>query len=353
MAWTKTADFEENDLSDFDSTTGSGLAATAAAKNSGSYGMSVTGATAARYGSFTSLGTVARVESLFYFDPNSTVFAGPVPIAQVKNSGGYGVSQVCVTKPTGSGNYVAFLRGRNMFRANSDSVLENDWWWNSMQYPTLTDAYHGLRLITIIRQAEDAESSYAAFPGGISSIRQYAFSVFTYDSFLFVDDVFSATVSGKYAQELGRLDQLDYGICDTVKTGISGTMYFDDISWAQNEASVAVPMLIRARANSSTVWTNPDTITLVEGSTGSLSLLWEDCGAISSPDAKAYLNMENVTTTLFPTGSDSSSINIQTTPALSGLVGGSDYVIAFQATIDGKTVIRKLRLHCVKPGDEV
>jgi hypothetical protein len=352
MAWTKTADFEENDLTDFDSTTGAGLATSTASKYSGTYGLGVATGTAPAYGSFTSLGSVARVETKLMFDPNSSVFAALVPVAEVLNSGSYGVSRICVTKPTGSANYIACLQGRNIYRANSDSVLENDWWVNSLQYPTFTDAYHSFRMITIIRLAGDAESAYGSFPGGISSVPSYAFSVFTYDTFLFVDDIFSATVSGKYSQELGRLDRLNYGITDTVKTGISGTMFFDDISWAQNEASVAVPMLLKARASSSNIWTNPREQTLVQGSTGALSLLWEDCGAISTPVATAYLNNEP-DATIFPSGSDSSSVNIQTSKPLAALIGGNNYVVSFSATIDGKTVIKKHIIHCVMPGDEV
>ena len=228
----------------------------------------------------------------------------------------------------------------------------------------MTDAYTKLRLITNLKVAGDAKSMTSDGMGvrgpgeGRSSgatpvMRSYSFPLITYDSLLYIGDVLYSTVSGKYSQELGRLDSARYGITDTVTTGISGTLYFDDISWATNEASVAVPMaILKTRVNTNEVWTRPWTSTVVEGSTGALSLLWEDASAISSPTAACYLNMEDNSSTNFPTGSNTSSVNMQTTKPLASLVGNNTYIVVFSATIDGKTVKRKHRIKVVKPGEE-
>ena len=375
MTWEKTATFEEGSLTGtygFTSTTGSGLAASTDAEYAGSYGMAVTGATAARYGSFTSLGTKSRIETEFWFDPNSIVTGGLVPVCEVLNYSGYPISRVLFTKPTGTSNYALGLAARNLFKSSTGSVLETDYWLSGKQYVTMSDAYTKIRMVTILSVGGAVPfvdftsiGSPPFNPGGGSggavggfsysgvSSRASAFKKIRYDSYLYKSDALCSIVSGVYSASLGRLDSLRYGITDTVASGISGTMYFDNISWATDETSVEVPMiLLRTRVADNKIWTEPWTTTIMEGTTGALSLCWEDAGEISSPTAYCYLNGSDASSTHFPTGSNSSSLNIQTTKSITGLEGSKTYYVVFQATVGGKTLLRQHRIKVAKKGEE-
>jgi hypothetical protein len=355
MAWTKTADFEENDLSDFNSTVGSNLSATTASKHGGTYGMSVALATTAqRYGLFTPLTNVQRVETEFWCDPNSAVLNGLTPICGVSNNYGYQLATVNLCKPTGSANYIACLLGRNLYRARTEALDQMQYHTTSYQYPTITDAYHKFRLIVKVRAASDWGSYYSNMPGGMSTVPDSAFSSNIYDALLFIDDVFSCYVGGRYSKEQGNINYIGYGVYGwAIAANSSGTLFMDDISWAQNEGSVAVPTLLRTSVNSNSVWTTPAYSSMIEGETGAFSLIWNGAGAVSAGTVYGYLNLVDKSSLLFPSGSTSASGNIQTSKAITGLIGGNTYVLVFSTTVDGKTVMRKHRIKCVKPGEDL
>jgi hypothetical protein len=355
MTWTKTADFEAGNVTGsggFNASSGTGLSVTTASKHAGTNGLSVAISDATiRYGSFTSLST-ARVEKEFWFDPNSATFMSPTAIYGMMN-GTYYVTYLTISKPTGTSNYVVSLMAVNTFRSMSDSANQVAYNVGSIQYPTITDAYHKFRVITKIRSASDWGSYYQNLPGGMSTVPDGVFPSMTYDSLLFIDDAFSASVSGKYSQEQGKLNETRCGILTTPATGTTGTVFFDDISWATNEGSVAVPTLLKTSINSNSVWTTPAYSTMIEGETGAFSLIWNGAGSVSAGTVSCYLNLSDNSAVNFPAGSTSASGNIQTSKAIAGLIGGNTYVLCFSSSIDGKTMMRQHRIKCRKPGEDL
>ena len=95
-------------------------------------------------------------------------------------------------------------------------------------------------------------------------------------------------------------------------------------------------------------------LTAIAGETLTYSLTWLGASSLSSPSAKVYFKGSDVTTTAMPSGSDSSSGDVQTLKplAFSASWVNNYIVVAIQCSVDSNTEIRKLKIHVQKPSDE-
>ena len=101
------------------------------------------------------------------------------------------------------------------------------------------------------------------------------------------------------------------------------------------------------------LWLKEDPLEMIEGEVVTFSVTFEGITACSSPTAKVYRNETDVTSTAMATGSHSASGNVVTLKPLTAGTsdGGEIYVVVVQATADGNTEKRKVRVYILK--DEV
>lgn len=100
------------------------------------------------------------------------------------------------------------------------------------------------------------------------------------------------------------------------------------------------------------IWVLESPIVMVAGESKTFTITYEDAAAVSSPSALAYKDGTDVTSTLFPAGSITASGVTVTLKPLTGLIGGDVYVINVTATVDGSTVIKKIKIIAADPKDE-
>jgi hypothetical protein len=357
MAWTKTATFEDNDTTHattgFNSVVGSGIATSTASKHGGTYGCGIAlSTTEDRYGVFSGLGGVRRAETEFWFDPNSATIPNYITICGMINgaTSPYLLSEVVVCKPTGLTTYQYAIRSTTLINSQSNTFTKT-------LCPTVspqTDAYHKIRFSTELIP----QSNYYNRPG---------LSVLVSRSALWVDDVLvyglskSTWTQGVFPTTDGGISAIRWG--GWAGASNSGTIFLDDISWAQNPGDLVIPtsvtaqhgnMLVRARAKDmNKIWTNPAEIIKVEGETPKLNVELTDVGLVSSPSCKVYQGEDDVTTTVMPTGSATVSGNTITSPAMTALESGEVYVVATQYTLDGSIGIKKTQIRVAGPGDEL
>jgi hypothetical protein len=351
MAHTKVANLETNDFSEFDGTTGTDLTVAAAAKYAGSYGVSCALAdTTARYTYWNTLGNVTNSVVEFYFDPNTATLPGFVPICELLNNAGDGVFRVYIMRSTGQSTYTVAVGTRQYTRQSSYALgSEQNQWSLSMFYYNMTDAFHKIRLDC--KLAPDTSLSFDPLYSGQVS--------------LFVDDVLIGSVTENSGvtsltrRQDGGLVTVRFGACETLPTGSSGTLYFDNHGWSKTYSDLLVPprfrtqsdtFLFRGSTKEDDTWLYPMVVQRTEGSSGTLDVLIEDAGVITSATVQAYLN--NSTNALFATSACTANDTVITTPSMSGLVGNNTYVIEFTITVDGRTIIRKLQIQSVRHGEE-
>lgn len=83
-------------------------------------------------------------------------------------------------------------------------------------------------------------------------------------------------------------------------------------------------------------------IPVVEGE--SLTFACTYWAAPTSVSAKAYRNGQDVSATVFPSGSITISGNTATLKPATGFIGGGRYVIAVTGTVEGDVLVRKILL---------
>jgi hypothetical protein len=92
-------------------------------------------------------------------------------------------------------------------------------------------------------------------------------------------------------------------------------------------------------------------LTLVAGTSRTLSVVFQRVTAVSSPVATVYKDGSDVTATVMPAGSASVAGNVATLKPLTALIGGEEYVLALSVTADGDTDVKKLIIKAVAPGE--
>jgi len=82
---------------------------------------------------------------------------------------------------------------------------------------------------------------------------------------------------------------------------------------------------------------------------------WLEASSVSGQTSKVYFKKQDVTSTVMPSGTNTVSGIIQVAPPLVGNAAhaGGNYVLEFQATVDGNVEIRKYQLACVARGKEL
>lgn len=207
-AWKDTADLEENDLSDFNATGGSGLTAPAAAAKNGSYGMAVAITdTNDRYGLFNTNVTNEKVMTVeFWLDPNNLTMDEDDELKCCTSDGEWSV-------------YLGYSGGEYFLYAEADldsGTVSTD------QY-VIPDEWNQVRLV------------WGASTGAGND-----------DGFLVL------MIDGEILEGLSDLDNdtqnsdlIAYGSRDS-DSGTSGTIYFDDCRWL--EGALLIPDAVKGCA---------------------------------------------------------------------------------------------------------
>ena len=101
-------------------------------------------------------------------------------------------------------------------------------------------------------------------------------------------------------------------------------------------------------------WVVEDVEPVVAGSTITYSITWQGASTLASPSSKVYMNGTDITSTAQPSGSASSSGNIQTLKpiAFQATHGDNYYVVAATCTVDGNVEIVKFKVKVVRPDSE-
>lgn len=96
-----------------------------------------------------------------------------------------------------------------------------------------------------------------------------------------------------------------------------------------------------------------ETLTVVEGESVVLNCTFTGATSLSAGTLKAYRKKNDVTSTVFPSGSSTATGNVLTLPPLTGLVGNNRYVVSVQASIDGGSDVRikKFMVICLRDED--
>lgn len=97
-------------------------------------------------------------------------------------------------------------------------------------------------------------------------------------------------------------------------------------------------------------WTVPDTVYMYDSESGSLSVIWDGSGTLTTPVSKLYLNGTDVTSTYLTSGSDAISTRTQSSKILSGLLGGETFIIQFRITESGNVRAVQQYVKCIKSG---
>lgn len=103
-----------------------------------------------------------------------------------------------------------------------------------------------------------------------------------------------------------------------------------------------------------TLWLVESPLDMLEGETITYSVLWEGATTVASTSATVYRNGADVTSTVMSAGSHTQSGNVSTLKPLVAQSnhGGSKYIVAVQATVDGNTELRKFEILVIKPDEE-
>lgn len=93
---------------------------------------------------------------------------------------------------------------------------------------------------------------------------------------------------------------------------------------------------------------------VVEGSTITYSILWQGATSLSSATAYVYMNGSDITSTVMPSGSHTSSNNIQTLKPLAFQDGhgGNTYVVIAECVVDGNTDRVKFKIPVLRASEE-
>lgn len=89
---------------------------------------------------------------------------------------------------------------------------------------------------------------------------------------------------------------------------------------------------------------------LIEGSTVTLACTY--WGTVTSPSVLVYRNRQDVTSTVMPSGSHTVSGAVATLKPLTGLVGGSRYVVSVTGTVGGDVWVKKIECSVGRDEDE-
>lgn len=351
-AYTQMADLEENDLSEFTGSSG-GVATAAAAKYAGTYGLACTLSAAAAYVYWSNLGGATRCVTEFMFDPNSATVANFIPICEIMNGNGDGIFRINAMKSSGQTTYTIAVSTHQYTRQSSYALgSENNVWSMAKWYSNITDAYHKIRINC-----------------NLFNLREPSFeSLFGGECHLFIDDVFVGSITRRSGPSVGliaKVRQSDsgittarYGVTQTPPSGLSGTLYFDNLYESATYSDLIIPqrlvtksdkILYRASAEGDENWIEPRITELIAGSTGTIKVEF-DTGTVTAANVQSY--REGRESPIFPASACSVSENIVTTPAYGGLVGNNDYTIEISAVIDGRVVVRRLIIKCIEHGDE-
>ena len=105
---------------------------------------------------------------------------------------------------------------------------------------------------------------------------------------------------------------------------------------------------------SSIPWVVEEVEPVVAGSTITYSISWQGASTLASPGATVYMNGTDITSTVMPSGSHSSSGNVQTLKPLAfqATHGDNYYVVAASCTVDGNSEIVKFKVKVVRPSEE-
>jgi len=204
--------FEGNDLSEFDATvTDSGDLAAAGGDAAlyGSYGMAATiDDTNVRRGRITSVSNWSHLRFGFYFDPNGI-------------SMGSGNEFVIAAGNGGNSEFLLFLKydGSNyqlMLKVYTDSSS------SKTSYVTITDDKHWVEVEMERSTGAGNDDGYGQF---------------------WVDDVSGAADASTTGldDDTEDFDELDFGATESIDAGISGTLYFDQLTWNNTGASIGPP----------------------------------------------------------------------------------------------------------------
>jgi len=96
------------------------------------------------------------------------------------------------------------------------------------------------------------------------------------------------------------------------------------------------------------VWCNESPVEKTEGISLIFSVTVLGASTCTSPTVKAYKKKQDVSSTVFPSGSASVSQNIITLPAATGFVGTGVYVIAVTFTEGGNVNVIKFQVKIQK-----
>jgi hypothetical protein len=350
--FTNSALFESNDLTEFTGSSGA-VAASAASKYGGSYGMDCTLSTTAAYGYWSTLGGVTRSVTEFMFDPNSATLPTWTTICEIQNGSADGIFRINVMKSVGQSTYTVTVSTHQYTRQQSYSLgSESNVWSMAKWFSNITDAYHKIRINCNLFKIN--QPSFEPLYGG--------------EIHLFIDDVFVGSITrtsgptvgliAKTRQSDSGLTTVRYGTAQAPVTGVSGTLYFDNIYRSSTYSDLVVPqrlvtksdkILFRASAEGNEDWLEPNKIELIEGSTGTLKIEF-DTGTVTSATVLSYRNRQ--TAYLFKTNTCDVNENIVTTPPYADIVGNDDYTVEITAEIDGRQIVRRLFLRGISHGDE-
>jgi hypothetical protein len=311
----------------------------------------------ARYGSFTGLGSKKRIEANFWFDPNSAVLPNWTPICSLITNSGTDVAQIVVCKPAGLSTYQVALQTLT-YASNQTYTLVK----TLSQYATsMTDAFHKLRIALCLTATTYSASGPVQAPNNQSAL------IGTVK--LWVDDVISLGHGSNKIQQVqfpaseAGISEIRYGITAVPYTGTSGTVYFDDMTWAENPQDLPAPLsftfrngeyIFRMRAKKmDEIYATPKIITLLAGSTPTCSFEGIDVPVLSNPVAYVYQGGTDTTATNMPVGAATVSGNIITTPALADLQGGNKYEVVIEYVVDGGKMLKKTQIEVKDPGDEI
>lgn len=93
-------------------------------------------------------------------------------------------------------------------------------------------------------------------------------------------------------------------------------------------------------------WVDQSPVSVVAGENIIYQLQWQGAASVGTTSELAYrlATDADVTSTVFSSGASAASGNVQTAKNFSAFTGGVEYVIVFQATVDGNIERRKLHV---------
>ena len=195
------ADFEEGDLTDFDSTTGIGLSAITGAVKNGTYGMQIDITdTTARYGTFTGPTDETLFVAECWIDPNGITMDNPSSHIIIRATGSGTGSDAFISFLSYSGSY-----GVNLFYDHDGGTVNRPF----VLFRGTNDDWHHV-LITF-----KASTSAGADNGELH---------------LYIDGVLEDSVTG-IDNDTHDVDTIRFGAESSVDSGTSGPYFMDDCKW--------------------------------------------------------------------------------------------------------------------------